>query len=208
MTREISKSEPLLKVDLALIHYPVTNKNRTTVSAAVTNLDLHDIARAGRTYGIDNYYLVTPDADQQKLVSEILAHWLHGYGSRYNTERKEALSIVRLCSDLVSLYAEVEKKWQQKPVVLATSARSRGDFLTYGAVRKSIFAGNPHLILFGTAWGLTDEVLAETDGILAPINGCIDYNHLSVRSAASIVLDRLLSKPEQDGEQDGYSRKD
>jgi len=32
------------------------------------------------------------------------------------------------------------------------------------------------------------------DMLLEPIEGYTDYNHLSVRSAAAIILDRLLGK--------------
>jgi hypothetical protein len=50
------------------------------------------------------------------------------------------------------------------------------------------------LLLFGTGWGLTNEMLAECDFVLEPIAGLgkNSYNHLSVRSAAAIILDRLL----------------
>ena len=60
---------------LALVHYPVCNKNGETIGSAVTNLDIHDIARACRTFGIQKYYLVTPYEDQRKIVAEILLHW-------------------------------------------------------------------------------------------------------------------------------------
>ncbi len=52
--------------------------------------------------------------------------------------------------------------------------------------------GDTYLILFGTAWGIAKEVIEQADYILAPIQGNSNYNHLSVRSAAAIVLDRLL----------------
>jgi len=45
---------------------------------------------------------------------------------------------------------------------------------------------------FGTGRGRAREVLQESDYILAPIEGVLDYNHLSVRSAAAIVLDRMM----------------
>ena len=48
------------------------------------------------------------------------------------------------------------------------------------------------LFLFGTGWGMTEEIFDAADLVLAPINGCGDYNHLSVRSAVSIYLDRLF----------------
>ena len=45
---------------VALIHHPVVNKNGMIIGSAVTNMDLHDIARAGRTFGVRGYYVVTP----------------------------------------------------------------------------------------------------------------------------------------------------
>ena len=183
-----------LRLDLALVHYPVCNKNGETIGSAVTNLDLHDIARAGRTFGIDTLYIVTPFADQQALVRDILAHWQTGHGATYNPKRKDALALVQICHDLAELYERVEAKWQQRPTVLATSARPNGNQLDYAAARQRIFAGEPHLILFGTGWGMAPEVLADVDGLLPPISGFGEYNHLSVRSAAAIVLDRVLGK--------------
>ncbi len=44
----------------------------------------------------------------------------------------------------------------------------------------------------GTGWGLSDEIFAASGMTLEPIKGCGDYNHLSVRSATAIMLDRLL----------------
>jgi len=186
--------QPALRLDLALVHYPVSNKNGETIGSAVTNLDLHDIARAGRTFGIDTLYIVTPFADQQALVRDILEHWQTGHGATYNPKRKDALSLVRICSDLAEMYELVEAKWQQRPTVLATSARPNANQLDYAEARRRIFAGEPHLILFGTGWGMTPEVLAEVDALLPPIVGYGEYNHLSVRSAAAIVMDRVLGK--------------
>lgn len=48
------------------------------------------------------------------------------------------------------------------------------------------------LILFGTGWGLAREILERADLILSPVLGKGNYNHLSVRSAAAIIVDRLL----------------
>ena len=184
--------EGVLRVDLALVHYPVSNRNREIIGSAVTNLDLHDIARAGKTFGLDTYYLVTPFADQQKLVREILDHWLVGHGAKYNRHRKEALSIIELCADMAELYARAEAKWQQRPTVIATSAVASERTVGYGELRQRALAGEPLLLLFGTGWGLAPELLAEVDAFLPPLKGDGKYNHLSVRSAASIILDRLL----------------
>lgn len=183
-------------VDLALVHYPVCNKNGEIIGSAVTNLDIHDIARAGRTFGVDFFYIVTPYKDQQQLVREIIDHWLVGHGAEYNRKRKEALSHVRLCDDLDALYAQVADTDNRgpRPTVVATCARPQETCWSYGAVRERIFAGERFLLLFGTGWGLSQEVMERVDGVLPPICGSGEYNHLSVRSAASIVLDRLLGE--------------
>ncbi len=181
-----------IKVDLALVHYPVCNKNQEIIGSAVTNLDLHDIARAGKTFGVDTFYVVTPYTDQQELVKELLDHWLTGRGAIYNKKRKEALSLIRVCDDLESLYQMVTGKWGQRPTVLATCARKQDKILPYDEVRTRIWSGERFLILFGTAWGMAPEAMAQVDGFLPPISGATGYNHLSVRSAVSIVLDRLL----------------
>ncbi|OGR05870.1 MAG: hypothetical protein A2511_07415 [Deltaproteobacteria bacterium RIFOXYD12_FULL_50_9] len=181
-----------IKVDLALVHYPVVNKNSEIIGSAVTNLDVHDLARACRTFGINNLYLVTPFRDQQRMIGEILDHWLTGYGSEYNSNRKDALSIVKICDDLEQLFAEVTEKWHERPIILATSARQCPKTWAYEKVREKIFAGDRFLILFGTAWGLSPVVIESLDGTLPPLSGFSDYNHLAVRSAAAIILDRLL----------------
>lgn len=186
-----------VKVDLALIHFPVVNKNQEVIGSAVTNLDLHDIARAAKTYGVDSFYIVTPYKDQQELFQELLDHWLKGHGSEYNSNRGEALSLVHICDDLNQLFKRVKEKWQERPTVLATCAkRKHSKIWSYPLVRQRISDGESFLILLGTAWGLAPEVIEAGDGILPPISGLGDYNHLSVRSAAAIVLDRLLGRKE------------
>jgi hypothetical protein len=52
----------------------------------------------------------------------------------------------------------------------------------------------PVLVLFGTGWGLPSPVVAAADLRLAPIRAAAEtgYNHLSVRAACAITLDRLL----------------
>ncbi len=186
-----------VKVDLALIHYPVLNKNQELIGSAVTNLDLHDIARAAKTYGVDSFYIVTPYKDQQELFQELLDHWLKGHGLKYNSHRGDALSLVHICDDLNQLFERVTEKWQKRPTVLATCARPKQSKIwPYPLVKERISEGENFLILLGTAWGLAQEVIEAGDGILPPISGSGKYNHLSVRSAAAIVLDRLLGREE------------
>jgi hypothetical protein len=179
-------------LNIALIHHPVVNKKGEVIGSAVTNLDIHDIARTARTYGISRYFISTPYEDQQQLVRELLAHWQTGHGATYNPARKEALSRVQLTDSLDEVIATLTKQYGKRPLVVATSALMRENSLSYHELGQQITQGVPVLLLFGTAHGLAPEILQVTDVTLPPIRGGTDYNHLSVRSAASIIIDRLL----------------
>ncbi|RUM33738.1 MAG: RNA methyltransferase [Desulfobulbus sp.] len=183
-----------LHLDVALIHYPVVNRNDEIIGSAVTNLDLHDIARAARTYGIGTYWVVTPDRQQQELASEIVGHWTKGYGGTVNVDRASALSIIKICSDIAEVISAIEIKYGDRPLVVATSAITREKTITHERLKKRLDKGRGVVILFGTAWGLAPEIIELVDVFLPPLGGPGKYNHLSVRSAASIVLDRLLGK--------------
>jgi hypothetical protein len=180
---------------MALLHYPVYDKNGQVVTTAVTNMDIHDIARSARTYGVPRFYVVTPVKALQKLALKILSHWEQGYGSQYNQTRKEALALVRLKDTLDDVILDVEREYGSKPKLVVTSARAGGRRTSFLDLRDMLINSNqPFLLLLGTGWGLTDTVLAQSDYLLEPIDGGTDYNHLSVRSAAAIFLDRLLGK--------------
>ena len=178
------------------MHFPVTSRNGETIGSAVTNLDLHDIARAGMTYGIGTYWIVTPFQEQQELARQIIGHWTEGYGSTANPDRRQAFSIVSICSDFETAVAGSTEKFGHKPCILATCAKESQGAVSYNEVRKRIWQGEAFLLLFGTAWGLAPELIAQADGILPPLGGQTGFNHLSVRSAASIIMDRLLSSPQ------------
>lgn len=193
MLAGIMEEKRSLKVDVALVHYPVVNKAGDIIGSAVTNLDLHDIARAGCTYGIDTYWVVVPDELQRDVAAKIVGHWTEGYGGTVNPHRKNALSLIRICSDLDEVIDGMTDKWGEKPYVVATCARPGKRTMEYAAAREMAAEGRQLLLLFGTAWGLAPEVLERADGILPPLKGAGEYNHLSVRSAVSIILDRLLA---------------
>lgn len=184
-------------IDIALVHYPVINKSGETIGSAVTNLDLHDIARAAKTFGVDNYYIITPYRDQQTLVQEILDHWQTGYGAKYNPARKSALDQVKIASSLEETISVITEQRGRKPLILTTSARVQKNSISYRETRERLETGEPMLLLFGTAHGLAPEVNETADYTLPPIQSTTGYNHLSVRSAVSIILDRLLGVQEE-----------
>jgi tRNA (guanine37-N1)-methyltransferase len=182
-------------VYVALLHHPVYDKNRQIVTTAVTNMDIHDIARSGRTYGIKGFYVVTPVKALQKLALKIIDHWQRGYGSQYNTTRKEALALTRVKDTLDDVLIHVEQECGEKPRIIVTSARPGGERTSFAQVKDMLInTTHPFLILLGTGWGLTETIISQSDYVLEAIEGCTDYNHLSVRSAAAIILDRLLGR--------------
>ena len=182
-------------VTVALVHHPVVDKNGQTIAAAVTALDLHDIARAAKTYGVDAFYVVTPLKDQQDLVRQIIDHWVTGVGARYNPDRQAALGLIRLTSSLTEVQEAVAAVRGQKPHLVVTSARIANSDLTCTELKRLICGHEPVIVVFGTAWGLAPETVAAADFRLAPISGTAAYNHLAVRSAVSIILDRILGRP-------------
>jgi hypothetical protein len=177
---------------LALLHHPVLDKNGLVVTTAVTNMDIHDIARSARTYGVRAFYVATQVKALRVLAAKIMEHWQTGYGSTYNATRKDALSLVRLEPDLDSIIVALERETGMRPRLVVTSARDGPKRTTFPALRVQL--GNcpePHLIVLGTGWGLAPEVRERADIQLEPVRGPSNYNHLSVRSAAAVILDRL-----------------
>lgn len=169
------------------------DKNGATIASAVTNLDLHDIARTAKTFGVKSFYVVTPLVDQKVLVERIVDHWISGAGARYNPKRRQALELVKISDNLEQVVADIESKTHQKPKTIATSARNATDKIDFNRLRQKLQSGLPHLLIFGTAWGLSGELIQKVDYRLPPITGPSDYNHLSVRCAAAIIMDRLLA---------------
>lgn len=189
----LNREDIAARVGIALVHHPVYDRNRQVVASAVTNLDIHDIARAARTFGLARYYIVTPVSDQQELVTRVRDHWLTGWGATYNPKRRQALELIHVVTDLAAAVAEMTASFGQPPLQVVTGARHQGQGMTCPELQQHLSdTGRPCLLVFGTGWGLTEEVFAAADVALTPISGCRDYNHLSVRSAVSIYLDRLF----------------
>ena len=201
--RQATEPQPIAEridapVYVALLHHPVYDKNGQIVTTAVTNMDIHDIARSGCTYGLAGFFVVTPVKALQKLALKIVEHWETGYGSQYNSTRKEALALARICDTLDDAIIGIERETGEKPLLIATSARRTEGRASFAALREMLHRETrPFLILFGTGWGLTETILLQSDYVLEAIEGRGGYNHLSVRSAAAIILDRLLGQRDQ-----------
>ena len=181
---------------VAIIHHPVYDKNRDIVTTSLTNIDVHDIARSCRTFGVRGFYVVTPVDALRGLARKITRHWQDGVGRSYNPNRKQALDLVRLERTLEGVEIDIEVETGRLPTLIATSAKQSADATAFDAMRTELDGrSGPYLLLLGTGWGLTDEIVERAAFRLAPIEGSgDDYNHLSVRAAAGILLDRLRGK--------------
>ena len=182
------------KLYVALIHYPVVNKNGKTIASALTNLDLHDISRAAKTYGLEAFFVVTPLEDQKDLVKKIVSHWTSGIGAEYNPKRRSALELIRVYDSLPEALDRIAAMEGSFPITIATCARKYPASISSEKLRAMLNNGKPHVLILGTAWGLTKEFISKADYVLEPIVGQTEYNHLSVRSAAAIIFDRLLGQ--------------
>ena len=179
---------------MALLHWPVLNKDRQVVSTAITCFDLHDIARTALTYGARGYFVVNPLPSQRKLAERITRYWQNGPSADWNPTRRDAFEIVRVTETLEETVEAVEQQTGRRPRLIVTTARQWKSAVSYSRLRQEIeTSGTPWLILFGTGWGLADEVKDKADRVLEPIVGPSSYNHLPVRAAVAIILDRLFA---------------
>lgn len=177
---------------VALLHYPVYNKNGQVVTTSIANMDIHDIARLSRTYGIQRFFIVHPMPAQRNLACEIINHWREGYGAVFNPARREAFELIGLKAGMDEVITEISHEAGHPPRVIATGANFKDRLLPYSDLKKMIKSNIlPYLLIFGTGSGIACEFI-NIDYFLEPIKGSGDYNHLSVRSAAAIVIDRIM----------------
>jgi hypothetical protein len=180
---------------VALIHHPVIDRNGQVVTSAITSLDLHDIARSARTYGVRAFYVVHPIAAQREFALQVMDHWRFDNGRRYDSRRREALELVEVTNELDDAIAAANALTGVRPQLVYTSARAQSG-MTYAELRawRAREGAPPVMLMFGTGFGLAPPMKARADLVLAPILGPGQYNHLSVRAAASIILDRLCGR--------------
>ncbi len=187
---------------VALVHHPVIIEGKHSGTSSLTNLDIHDIARSARSYGLGGFYVLNPLEDQQEILHGILQHWLHGQANKNYGARARALSLVRPMSFIEDAIGHIEQLTGTRPMLLGSSAQwgesikskskhAMPSYISFSKVRD-VLSNHPALILLGTGHGLAPEVLQSCDALLRPVRFLGDYNHLSVRAAAAIMFDRIL----------------
>jgi hypothetical protein len=180
------------RLALALVHYPVLDREGATVTTAITNLDLHDMARSARSYGVEALYVVHPVAAQRSLAERIRSHWVEGSGRRRIPDRADALELLRVVPSLEDVYDDLGGRSAIE--CWTTAAKQTGQVSTYPEARARLEASEkPVVILFGTGWGLDRTLITSADVRIEPIRANVEtgYNHLSVRAACAITVDRL-----------------
>lgn len=186
--------KPAEEVSAALVHFPVVDKRGDTITSSITTIDLHDISRSAKTYGISRLYIVHPVRALRTLSEKINQHWAEGFGLEYNPNRTEALEILSIVPTLDDMILDIETRTGKLPELVTTSAKSSDISSSIAEYRAALpFVERPQVLVFGTGWGLAPEVLERSDRHLEPLFGPTSYNHLSVRSAAAIMFDRLFA---------------
>jgi len=206
LTKADTKLAPPLhaRTHLALVHHPVCDRTGEVITSALTNFDIHDLARSSMTYGLGGYHIVTPVTAQREKADYVARLWMEDAAKVATAKptadsRARALALVRTAASIEDVIAELDQRYGHAPLVVATSAREES---FAGIPRRSpreltaecADSSRPVLLLLGTAWGLTPALIPSVSRVLTPIEGRGDYNHLSVRSAGAILLDRLFGK--------------
>ncbi len=177
---------------IALLHHPVVDRNARIVTAAITSLDIHDLARSARTYEARGFFVVHPVAEQREFAARVIEHWFEEPGRAFDSRREEALRLARVVATLDEALTVVHHESGARPILVSTSARNPTG-VSFRELREKIETpdGPPIVLLFGTGFGLAPEILNRADIALAPVRGPGNYNHLSVRAAVAAILDRL-----------------
>jgi hypothetical protein len=182
-----------IDLNVILMHEHMVNKEGSLVTTSVTLIDIHDIARSCTTYGVTNFYVAHPSVVMRKLGRTIKDHWSEGSGAIYNPNRKEAIDGVIMVSSLDEAIQNIDLRTGKLPTLIATSAKNGPGRVKFKDFRNSLQSGEPYLLMLGTGWGMSNILLDRANLFLEPINGPTPYNHLSVRAACAIMLDRILA---------------
>jgi tRNA (guanine37-N1)-methyltransferase len=183
------------RTHVALVHHPVVDRTGAIVTTALTNFDVHDLARSAMTYGLAGYHVVTPVTSQREKAQHIAQLWME---SEQGEHRAQALQLVRAAASIEDVIAELAQGGEP-PIVVGTSARENAfsgarRLTSSELVAEASQSTAPVLLLLGTGWGLAESLIPSVSRVLAPIEGASEWNHLSVRSAAAILLDRLFGR--------------
>jgi tRNA (guanine37-N1)-methyltransferase len=188
--RSVIRENTARNLFCALVHYPVLDKAKKSVAVSLTNIDIHDIIYCSCMYGLGGYYVTTPLEDQQNLLQSLLEYWQEGAEAKVDADRAEAFSLVKLAASVEGAVKDITERTGRRPLLIGTSASGSGN-VTFAGVRENLL-NVPVLLVFGTGQGLSPHLCDTFDFMLPPLRRFVSYNHLSVRLAVAIMLDRIL----------------
>ena len=178
---------------VGLLHHPMINRRGNVVTTSMTSMDVHDIARSAKTFGAVRYYVITPMKTQREIARRLRGYWTEQEKASENTNRGEALELVSVLDKLEEGILDISDREGQEPLLVGTSARNldeRG--MSYDEANRVLREEDePMFVLFGTGWGMAEELTSQLDYLLHTIEGTGEFNHLSVRAAVAITLDRV-----------------
>lgn len=177
-----------MSLDVALVHSPVLNRKGETIASTVDAYDFFDACRLSLTYPMSGLWVVNPIEGQRAVIERLLRHGQRMAGRSEERGQFHKTAHVAQLHDVVDA---VTKREGAPPTVVATTAKQREGAVPIATVRQAIEAG-PVVLIIGKAWGLAEPVFERADWVLEPIETGTGFNHLSVRSAMAILVDRLL----------------
>ncbi len=182
-------------VAIALLHYPAMDREGKIIVTSFTTMDLHDIARPARAYEVRKFYIVQPIDAQRLVIKRQIDYWLSEEGRKANPTRYEIVQLVELKYTLDEVVEAIERERGKRPLTVGTDARTYPNTVSYEELRRKITkSAEEFLIVFGTGYGIPPDMMRTFDYILEPVYGAGEWNHLSVRNAVAVILDRLFSR--------------
>ncbi|MCH9680463.1 MAG: RNA methyltransferase [Deltaproteobacteria bacterium] len=177
------------QLTVALVHQPVVNRQGEEITSTVDHFDVMDGSRLALAYPLWRLYVVNRIPAQRALVERLIEH---GTAAAGRDEARGQFHKTVWAPDLDTVITEHEHERGMRPTIVATSAQPDARTTSFATVRTRLHDGEPMLLLVGKAWGLAARVLDQADVRLDPIDAGTGFNHLSVRSAMAILVDRLL----------------
>jgi len=185
-----------MRLHIALVHYPVLDRKGHRVTTSVTNLDIHDFVRIALTFDVEKAFMVTPITQQREMIQYVKDAWIGREDSSEKKIRSRAFARLEAVPSIEAVQNDILKRTGSAPFTITTSATKAEGTLSFAEAQQKISSQTkPSLLLFGTGWGLTPEVHQAADARLEPIRAHATYNHLPVRAAIAMILDRLVPEP-------------
>lgn len=195
LLERLAGDAPLPRFSIALVHHPVSGKNGNEITSSITTLDVHDMARYGKTFGAERIYIITPVADQQVLVERMKSHWTdEEYLKKQNVRREGTVELLVTAASVEDAVAHARRRSKRVKLLATTAQRIPGAVSTAQWRAVAAEEADEWIILFGTAYGLGKSLMERAERTLLPIEGAAAFNHLPVRGASAIILDRLISR--------------